>query len=386
MNASSDWALWSDTGVTWTWEKESCTSTITRCHCRSPVHLPPHSEVIIPAVTVDVPPSTSWGLIESRHPTNGVLVGKTLVDLGRAGVPVRVMNLSGHSQRIKRGQELANCEPISSVVSGSPSDLDSCNSGGLCLPEHMRPLYERCASELQPHQQQEVIQLLCQNADVFSRGPEDLGRTDVVKHHLETSNASPIRQLPRRLPVVKREEARNAVEQMEQQGLIEPSTSPWASPVVLVKKRDWDQHIPMLLMAYRSAEHDSTKCSPAKLMMGRDLRLPVDLLYGRPEEEHHSSVYADALQERLERVHTFARAHLQMSSNRMKRYYDTRTNQTRFDRSDAVWLHNPQRRKGASPKLQRFWEGPYTVLKRINDAVYRIQLGPRTRPKVVHHN
>ncbi len=151
-------------------------------------------------------------------------------------------------------------------------------------------------------------------------------------------------------------------------------------------QRDWDRHVPMLLMAYRSAEHDSTKCSPARLMIGRDLRLPIDLLYSRPEEEQHTSQYAEALQERMERVNAFARAHLRMSSNKMKRYYDARITETRYERGEPVWLHNPQRRKGVSPKLQRSWEGPYTVLKRINDLVYRVQLGPRTRPKVVHHN
>ena len=46
---------------------------------------------------------------------------------------------------------------------------------------------------------------------------------------------------------------------------------------------------------------------------------------------------------------------------------------------------NPQRKKGVTPKLARNWKGPY-VVTRINDVVYRIQLGPRTKPRVVHCN
>ena len=42
-------------------------------------------------------------------------------------------------------------------------------------------------------------------------------------------------------------------------------------------QRDWDEHIPYLMLAYRSAIHESTGCTPAKVMFGRDLRLPVDL-------------------------------------------------------------------------------------------------------------
>ena len=73
-------------------------------------------------------------------------------------------------------------------------------------------------------------------------------------------------------------------------------------------QRDWDLHIPFLLMAYRSAIHNSTGCSPAKMMLGREPKLPIDLMFSRPEEEPPLTVtnYANALQERLERVHDFA--------------------------------------------------------------------------------
>ncbi|GFX79069.1 retrovirus-related Pol polyprotein from transposon 412 [Trichonephila clavipes] len=51
--------------------------------------------------------------------------------------------------------------------------------------------------------------------------------------------------------------------------------------------------------------------------------------------------------------------------------------------SDKVWLWNPKRHthKGLSPKLQTNWERPYTVLKRLNDAVVRIQKSPNSKPK-----
>ena len=39
-----------------------------------------------------------------------------------------------------------------------------------------------------------------------------------------------------------------------------------------------------------------------------------------------------------------------------------------------------------TPNLSRSWKGLYVVIKRINDVVCRIQLGPRTKPRVVHHN
>ena len=73
-------------------------------------------------------------------------------------------------------------------------------------------------------------------------------------------------------------------------------------------------------------------------------------------------------------------------TDRMKQRYDMSLRCPQLKAGDAVWFHNPQHKKGLTPKLQRPWQGPYIVTKRINDLVYRIQLRPSTKPKVVHRN
>ena len=141
-------------------------------------------------------------------------------------------------------------------------------------------------------------------------------------------------------------------------------------------------------MAYRTAAHDTTGVTPAKMMMGRDLRLPIDLFIGRPSEEvpMYKSEYAQQLHSRMERIHSFAREHLQLKSDKMKEHYDSHASNSELQEGDAAWLHNPQRKKGISPKLSRPWQGPYVVIKKINDLVYWIQLDPGLKPKVVHRN
>ena len=51
-----------------------------------------------------------------------------------------------------------------------------------------------------------------------------------------------------------------------------------------------------------------------------------------------------------------------------------------------MWLYNPKRKKGISPKFSRPWEGPYLVTEPINDLLYRIQKSPHAKEKVVHRN
>ena len=76
------------------------------------------------------------------------------------------------------------------------------------------------------------------NRDVFTCEGDPLGRTGLVKHCVETGNAAPIRQPPRRLPFHKRVEAQAEVNDMLDQGVISPSKSAWCSPVVLVRRPD----------------------------------------------------------------------------------------------------------------------------------------------------
>ena len=47
-------------------------------------------------------------------------------------------------------------------------------------------------------------------------------------------------------------------------------------------KNDWDDHLPYVMMAYRATMHESTKCSPNLLMLGRETTCPLDLFVGEP--------------------------------------------------------------------------------------------------------
>lgn len=111
-----------------------------------------------------------------------------------------------------------------------------------------------------------------------------------------------------------------------------------------------------------------------ELVFGRQINLPIDLQFGRFGEE---SGYRD-------KTEYVARENLKLGSERHKRYYDHKALHRGLKRGDAVWLHNPRRKKGRSPKLQRPWEGPYLVTSRLDDSIYRIQKGPRSKPVIVH--
>lgn len=150
-------------------------------------------------------------------------------------------------------------------------------------------------------------------------------------------------------------------------------------------QRDWDQKLPLFLLAYRSAVHETTGYTPAQLLFGRDLRLPCDILFGCPQDVLPSPVeYLQDLQERLKTIHHFTRERINISTDRMKLRYDVNANQAEFKENDKVWLWNPKRQKGLSPKLQNHWEGPYIVMSQLNDVNFRIRKTASSRPMIVH--
>ncbi|KAJ8943001.1 hypothetical protein NQ318_008319 [Aromia moschata] len=143
----------------------------------------------------------------------------------------------------------------------------------------------------------------------------------------------------------------------------------------------------LFLLAYRSSIHETTGQTPASIVMGRELRLPCDLKFGcTPGDDVAGEDYVSTLRQRMDDIHERVRSNIQGASDRMKETYDINANDGRYQPGNQVWLYNPQRRRGLSPKLQSSWEGPYEVVTRINDVVYRIQKLPRGKPRVVHFN
>ena len=154
----------------------------------------------------------------------------------------------------------------------------------------------------------------------------------------------------------------------------------------------WDEFLSELMMAYRASVHDTTRFPPFHLMFGREVRLPIDVMFGNtsdPVQEH--TKYAIDLRSRLEKAFESVREHTKAVQKRQKDRYDRRVSGGRYQVGDRVWLHSPAIPRGRSPKLHRPWTGPFVVIKVLSDVTYRIQSErPKSRCRrqrlVVHFN
>lgn len=99
-------------------------------------------------------------------------------------------------------------------------------------------MYQRAIERVSGDQQNQVAKLLNKYSSVFSENDDDIGKTGVLKHKIPTAVAHPIKKPLRRVPYHTQKEMDNQIENMLKKDVFTPSKSPWASGIVLVKKKD----------------------------------------------------------------------------------------------------------------------------------------------------
>ena len=151
-------------------------------------------------------------------------------------------------------------------------------------------------------------------------------------------------------------------------------------------QRDWDKCLPLVLLAYRTAEHATTKFSPYELLFCRKPHIPLDCLLGDqqpPKDEDPVGKVLD-LQYKIPEVTKIVRDYISKAQ-------EVRNSRREVDGfkpyvvGENVMVRNKRTKKGLSPKLvSDRWLGPYRIIKVISDVNYRVQLGRRRI--VVHYN
>jgi hypothetical protein len=88
---------------------------------------------------------------------------------------------------------------------------------------------------LSPAEKDKVLELLNQHRRRLPS--EELGRALGIQHNIDTGNSLPITSRPCRISQFERRIISEKVNEMLKSGVVQPSNSPWSSPVVLVKKK-----------------------------------------------------------------------------------------------------------------------------------------------------
>ena len=93
------------------------------------------------------------------------------------------------------------------------------------------------STDLDREEHETLLDLLKEFQDCFAKTEDELGRCKVIQKRINTGNANPIHQPPCKSARKERKIIQKQVQNMLASSIIEPSSSPWSSPVVLVKNK-----------------------------------------------------------------------------------------------------------------------------------------------------
>ena len=119
-------------------------------------------------------------------------------------------------------------------------------------------------AEFNGEQRNKVMEVLRRYENIFTEIPE---KAYVIEHKIDLTDEGPIRCKPYPLPYAKRGEIREEIKNMMDTGIVKESSSPYASPLVVVKKKDGSNR---MCVDYRKLNL-VTVADPAPMTTAEDL-------------------------------------------------------------------------------------------------------------------
>ena len=187
----------------------------------------------------------------SELESQGVYIEEGLVQAGHDDNPLLLTNRTGFTLELSSGYELGAATEVDVVSPVKIEDreesddsrvnrLVSATKDNILRRKDRLLMFYRDTLQLPPQDKESFCDLLTDYHAAFCLDEGERGETDMLQLHIDTGDAQPRRRAPRRMPFVVRKEVDMQVQKMANAGVIKKSHSPWASPVILVRKRNRD--------------------------------------------------------------------------------------------------------------------------------------------------
>ena len=133
----------------------------------------------------------------------------------------------------------------------------------------------------------------------------------------------------------------------------------------------WTKYLGAACLAYNSKVNTSTKITPFMAMLGREARLPIDIVMETPERSYNGAEeYSEDIIRRFQKIYNYMRQNQQATIRRNTKLY---SNSKSFKVDDKVWYLCPRLVPGKPSKITDQWLEPYKVMERVAEVLYKIK-------------
>ena len=156
---------------------------------------------------------------------------------------------------------------------------------------------------------------------------------------------------------------------------------------VLLPRADteWDQHLPAITMAYNTKTCQATGVTPSLAFLGREAKLPVDLIIRTPDAEFETQDHG--VRSMLSRYNNVFRYYAKQQEGSIRRNAKRYLGSARYETGDVVWYLSSRRVPGKPDKITNQWVGPWLIVCKIAEVLYKIEPrdpGSPHKPMVVN--
>ena len=204
--------------------------------------IPPRSQCFVLAGSSDVSTHDQdvlFSPFNDKLARLDVLLGASVISASDQNrIPVTVLSNSEHPVQLYAGTRVGELSPVK--VQEPTCHVNSVlhpPSPHPALPEREPAAVELERCDITIAEKHKLKLLLEEYRDVFANSDDEVGRTHRTQFHIHTKNQVPVLIKLRRTPFALRNEVNQQIKDMETRGIIEPSSSPYSAPILLVPKQ-----------------------------------------------------------------------------------------------------------------------------------------------------
>jgi len=148
------------------------------------------------------------------------------------------------------------------------------------------------------------------------------------------------------------------------------------STYIADKQKKWDEYLPAVALALRTAVSDTTGYSPSMLVFGREILTPLDRNLEISSEDFSSRIaFQTDLISKLGHIYSKVRQNIEKAHVSQTKYYNRTHKHVKFAIDDKVMLRTHYLSEKAKRFMKKFayrWTGPFRVSRKIGAVTYEL--------------